>query len=58
MRLCGAMTDRCGRLPTAEEIVTQLEQAGFVAIEGRNPISGDSFYAFVGETAGAPESRL
>jgi hypothetical protein len=53
----GAMTEGCSRLPTAEEIVARLGHAGFVAIERRSPIPGDGFYAFVGETAGAPASR-
>ncbi|MBI3784618.1 MAG: class I SAM-dependent methyltransferase [Deltaproteobacteria bacterium] len=48
LNLWGAMTEGCGRLPTAEEMVAQMQQAGFVDVRSRSLIPGEGFYSFVG----------
>jgi len=51
LNLWGAATTGSGRLPTAEEMVSQLHQAGFTAVEPISLIPGDKFYAFRACTA-------
>ena len=46
--LWASMTEGCGRLPTRTELITQLEQAGFGAIQATSLIPGESLHAFVG----------
>jgi len=50
--LWASMTEGCGRLPRRAELIGQLGEAGFEAIEARILIPGESFHAFVG-TRGA-----
>lgn len=51
LNLWGAMTAGCGRLPTPAEMVAQMKEAGFAAVQRRRLIPGESFYSFVGATA-------
>ena len=48
LNLWGATTQGCDRLPRVEEMVEQMEAAGFVNVKARNLLPGDSFYMFVG----------
>jgi len=43
-----AGTERCGRMPAAKELVTQVRAAGFVGARARRLVPGQSFYAFFG----------
>ena len=51
LNLWGAATATGGRLPTAEEMAGQLDEAGFTAVESISLIPGDKFYAFKACTA-------
>ena len=42
------MTEGCGRLPAPDEMVAQMESAGFTEVRSRSLIPTDSFYAFLG----------
>ena len=46
LNLWGAATANCGRLPTAEELVSQLQQAGFKRVQAARLIPGEAFFAF------------
>lgn len=46
LNLWGAATKGAGRLPSEDELVTQLRQAGFSKVEARNLLPGDRFMAF------------
>ncbi len=48
LNLWGAATQGCDRLPHKEEMIGQMEMAGFVNVRARNLLPGDSFYMFVG----------
>ena len=50
--LWGAMTAGCGRLPAPDELVAQLEAAGFAGVAAHSLIPGESFYAFAGTHPG------
>ncbi len=43
-----AGTEGCGRLPTPDELLGQLREAGFAEATSRSLLPGDSFYAFYG----------
>lgn len=42
-----AGTEGCGRLPTPDELIGQLREAGFVEAGSRSLMPGDSYHAFV-----------
>jgi SAM-dependent methyltransferase len=42
-----ASTEGCGRLPTPDELESQIREAGFAEVRKRNLMPGDSYYAFV-----------
>ncbi len=48
LNLWGASTRGCGRLPYVDEMVKQMREAGFVRVQKKRLLPGDSFYAFVG----------
>lgn len=48
--LWGAITEGCGPLPSPEEMVAQLRQAGFTKVQRRRLVPGESYWAFVAET--------
>ena len=48
LNLWGASTEGCGRLPYSDEMVQQMEAAGFVRVQKIKFLPGVSFYAFVG----------
>lgn len=48
LNLWGAATQGCDRLPHEEEMIKQMESAGFVNVKARNLLPGDSFYMFMG----------
>jgi hypothetical protein len=48
LNLWGATTQGCDRLPYEEEMVKQMETAGFMNVKARNLLPGDSFYMFIG----------
>ena len=48
LNLWGAATEGCDRLPYVEEMLKQMEAAGFVNVKAKNLLPGDSFYMFVG----------
>jgi len=48
LNLWGAATQGCDRLPHTEEMIHQMELAGFVNVKAKNLLPGDSFYMFVG----------
>ena len=50
--LWGALTANCGRLPTPNEMVGQMKEAGFNNVEAKCIIPGESFHAFVGTNPG------
>jgi len=50
--LWGALTAGCGRLPEPDELVGQLEAAGFVHVKAARSLPGESFYTFVGMQPG------
>lgn len=53
LNLWGAATANCGRLPTADEVVSQLQQAGFEDVRAIRLIPGESFFAFKAHRGGA-----
>lgn len=57
LNLWGAATQGCDRLPYKEEMIQQLETAGFVNVKARNLLPGDSFYMFVGYNFHTPSKR-
>ena len=46
--LWGAATQGCGPLPAPEELLTQLQEAGFRAVSARKLYPFEAFYAFAG----------
>lgn len=46
LNLWGAGTTGCGRLPTEEELVGQLRQAGYSSVKTMSLLPGDRFLAF------------
>lgn len=46
LNLWGASTDGCGRLPSEEELVTQLREAGYATVRTNDLLPGDRFVAF------------
>ena len=52
--LWGAATEGAGRLPAPDELVEQLEAAGFVGVKARRLMPGESFFSFVGRS---PDAR-
>ena len=46
LNLWGAATSGAGRLPAADELVSQLRQAGYNRVKTRNMLPGDRFLAF------------
>jgi SAM-dependent methyltransferase len=46
LNLWGAATANCGRLPTANELVSQLQQAGFEDVQTIRLIPGEAFFSF------------
>lgn len=48
LNLWGVTTKGCGRLPDVDEMVTQMENAGFENIKKKNLLPGDAFYMFIG----------
>ena len=48
LNLWGAATQGCDRLPYKEEMIKQMETAGFVNVKASRLVQGDSFYMFVG----------
>ncbi len=48
LNLWGASTAGCGRLPYVDEMVKQMETAGFEKVQKKRLLPGDSFYVFVG----------
>ena len=46
LNLWGAATQGCGRLPSREELVDQLRQAGYGTVNTKNLVPGDRFMAF------------
>jgi len=48
LNLWGAATEGCDRLPYKEEMIKQMEIAGFVNVKVSRLVPGDSFYMFVG----------
>lgn len=53
LNLWGAATANCGRLPTADEMVSQLQQAGFKEVRAMRLIPGEAFFAFKAHLGGA-----
>ncbi len=50
LNVWAAMTAACGRLPRADELERQLVEAGYVNVQSRRLVPGESYYAFVAET--------
>lgn len=48
LNLWGASTQGCDRLPYANEMIEQMEAAGFVDVRAKNLFPGDAFYMFAG----------
>ena len=48
LNLWAAATEGCGRLPSEEELVSQLRQAGYGKVKSMNLMPGDSFVAVQG----------
>lgn len=48
LNLWGATTQGCDRLPDADEMVSQMESAGFVNVTKKSLMPGDAFYVFTG----------
>ena len=46
LNLWGAVTRDCGRLPSEDELIRQLREAGYNDVKTRNLIPGDRFVAF------------
>jgi SAM-dependent methyltransferase len=53
LNLWGAATATGGRLPSVDEMVSQLHEAGYGDVEAISMIPGDRFYAFNAHCAGA-----
>ncbi len=53
LNLWGAATANCGRLPAADELVSQLQQAGFKDVQATRLIPGEAFFAFKAHRGGA-----
>lgn len=47
--LWGAATEGAGRLPEPDELVGQLEEAGYLGVRRRRLVPGEALFAFVGE---------
>jgi hypothetical protein len=52
LNLWGAATANCGRLPTPDEMVSQLRQAGFKDVKAMHLIPGEAFFAFKAHRGG------
>jgi SAM-dependent methyltransferase len=52
LNLWGAATMNCGRLPTKNELVSQLHHAGFLEVQINRLIPGEEFYAFKAHSEG------
>lgn len=50
LNVWAAMTERCGRLPSARELEQQILEAGYTSVRSRRLIPGQSYFAFVAET--------
>jgi SAM-dependent methyltransferase len=48
LNLWGAATEGADRLPAANEMVAQMQAAGFERVQAKNFMPGDAFYRFVG----------
>jgi SAM-dependent methyltransferase len=48
LNLWGAATEGADRLPAPDEMVAQIQAAGFERVQAKNFMPGDSFYMFVG----------
>ena len=46
LNLWGAATSGAGRLPTEDELISQLRQAGYSSVKAKNLLPGDKFVAF------------
>jgi hypothetical protein len=46
LNLWGAATGGAGRLPSENELVSQLRQAGYRTVKTKNLVPGDRFMAF------------
>jgi SAM-dependent methyltransferase len=53
LNLWSAMTEGCGPLPTAQELIVQLQEAGFTKIDSHDLIPGEGFYFFLGVSPGS-----
>lgn len=51
LNLWGAATATCGRLPKRDEIVRQLQDAGYQNVKTIRPMPGEAFYAFKAQPA-------
>jgi 4-hydroxy-2,2'-bipyrrole-5-carbaldehyde O-methyltransferase len=49
LNVWAALTEGCGRLPTATELERQLAEAGYTHVRSRRLIPGQAYYAFVAE---------
>ncbi len=54
LNVWAAATAGCGRLPTPDEMVRQIEAAGFEAASARRLLAGESFYAFTARAGPGP----
>ena len=52
LNLWGAATATRGRLPSVDEVVDQLQEAGYQDVQSISLIPGDKFYAFKAHHAG------
>jgi hypothetical protein len=46
LNLWGAATQGAGRLPSEDELVAQLSQAGYSSVKKKNLLPGDRFVSF------------
>ncbi len=46
LNLWAAATEGCGRLPTPEELVGQMKEAGFESARAKRLVPGESYFAF------------
>ena len=46
LNLYGAATAGCGKLASVDEMVGQLNEAGYKRVQAKSLIFGDKFYAF------------
>jgi SAM-dependent methyltransferase len=51
LNVWAALTEGCGRLPAAAELEQQLHAAGYANARSRRLVPGQSYYAFVADTA-------